>query len=271
MKKKIGGLTLAWEDTGPRSAGPVVLLHAFPLNKRMWEAQRNELSQRFRVITPDFRGHGESEGPQEDSTMERLAEDVRGLLDALRLPRVVLGGLSMGGYAAFAFYRRHAARVAALVLADTRAQADTNEGRQARYQLAALAEKEGSGAVAERLLPKLLAPSTQESQPEIVAAVREMILSTPPAGIVRALRGMAGRADSGPLLPTIHCPTLILVGEQDTLTPPADSEAMAKAIPRAQLELIPGAGHLSNIEQPGRFTDLLQDFLARLRPASFGG
>lgn len=263
MKKTVGGIELAWDDTGRGLA--VVLLHAFPVNRRMWAAQARELSRRYRVITPDFRGHGESGLAEEDSTMERLADDVCGLLDELKLERVALGGLSMGGYAAFAFLGRYADRVGALILADTRAGADSEDGRKARHDSAALAEKEGSGAIAERLLPKLLAATTPGRQPQVVRAVREMILSTPPAGIARALRGMAARPDSTPLLGTIRVPTLILVGEEDTLTPPVESEAMAKAIPGAALVRIPGAGHLSNLEQPAAFTRALADFLGALR------
>lgn len=263
MKKTVGGIELAWDDTG--QGLPVVLLHAFPVNRRMWAAQREALAPRYRVITPDFRGHGESGLADEDSTMERLADDVCGLLDELKLERVALGGLSMGGYVAFAFLGRYADRVGALILADTRAGADTEDGRKARYENAALAEQEGAGAIAERLLPKLLAATTPARQPEVVRAVREMILSTPPAGIARALRGMAARPDSTPLLGAIRVPALILVGEEDTLTPPAESEAMAKAIPGAALVRIAGAGHLSNLEQPAAFTRALEDFLSRLR------
>lgn len=263
MKKRIGGIELAWEEAG--TGLPVVLLHAFPVNRRMWAAQARELARRYRVITPDFRGHGESGRAEEDSTMERLADDVRGLLDELRLERVVLGGLSMGGYVAFAFLRRYAERTAALILADTRAGADTEEGRKARYDSAALAEKEGAGALAERLLPKLLGASTHARQPEVVRAVREMILSTSPAGIARALRGMAARPDSTALLGTIGVPALVLVGEEDTLTPPAEAEALAKGIRGAPLVRIPAAGHLSNLEQPAAFTRALADFLGSLR------
>lgn len=170
MKKRIGSVVLAWEEVGQGT--PVVLLHAFPLNRSMWASQREALSSRYRVLTPDFRGHGESGGPEEDSTMDRLADDMRSLLDALGLSRVVLGGLSMGGYVSFAFYRRYPARVAALILADTRASPDTEEGRRSREDLAGVAEKEGSAAVAERLLPKLLGASTHAKQPRVVAAVR---------------------------------------------------------------------------------------------------
>ncbi len=261
-KKTIGGVELAWDDEG--RGAPVVLLHAFPLNRKMWRPQVAALAGRYRVLTPDFRGHDESGTAAEDSTMERLAEDVRGLLDHLKLERVVLGGLSMGGYVAFAFYRRWPERVAALILADTRASADTEEGRKARLETAGVAEREGSGAIAERMLPKLLAPATHEHQSEIVAAVRSMILEATPAGIASALRGMAARASAFDLLPQIDVPTLIVVGEQDVLTPPADSEAMAKAIPGSTLVKIPEAGHLSNLEQPEAFNRNLQEFLAKV-------
>ncbi len=259
MKRSFGGVELAWEDAG--QGAPVVLLHAFPLNRKMWAPQVRALAGGYRVITPDFRGHGESDAAAEDSTMERLAEDVRGVLDALGVQRVTLGGLSMGGYVAFAFYRRWPERVAALVLADTRASADTEEGRKARFETAGIAEREGSIAIAERMLPKLLAPTTHERHPEIVAAVREMILEASPGGIAGALRGMAARRASLDLLPQIKCPTLIVVGEQDVLTPPADSEAMAKEILNSRLVKIPDAGHLSNLEQPERFNQALLEFL----------
>ncbi|MGH9862627.1 MAG: alpha/beta fold hydrolase [Candidatus Acidiferrales bacterium] len=263
-KKLIAGVDLAWEEAG--QGAPVVLLHAFPLHRGMWAAQREELARNYRVITPDFRGHGESGAADEDSTMERLAEDVRGLLDELGLERVVLGGLSMGGYVAFAFYRRYAKRVAALILADTRAGADTPEAHKGRYELAAVAEHQGSEAVAERLLTRLFAPITPDRQPAVVAAAREMIRAASPAGIARALRGMAARPDSTPLLRKINCPTLVMVGAEDALTPLAEAEAMAKSIHGAQFEMLRGAGHLSNLEQPAKFTKRLGDFLESLPP-----
>jgi 3-oxoadipate enol-lactonase len=152
--------------------------------------------------------------------------------------------------------------VLALILADTRAGADTEEARRARAELAAIAEKEGSAAVAEQTLPKLVGASTQQRNPQLLEAVRQMIHTTPPAGIASALRGMAARPDSDGLLPKIQCPTLILVGEEDTLTPPSEAEAMAKVIPGARLGKITSAGHLSNLEQPIQFDSLLYDFLA---------
>ena len=264
MKKRIGSLELAWEEAG--QGPPLVLLHAFPLHRGVWAAQRKEFSKRHRVITPDFRGFGESQGAEEDSTMDLMADDLRGLLDALKLDRVVLGGLSMGGYVSFAFYRRYPECVAALILADTRATADTPDARKQRHDLAAAAERQGSEAVAERMVTRLLAPSTPDRRPDIVAQVREMILSNSPATLARALRGMAARADSTPTLKTIKCPTLVLVGEEDILTPPTDSEALAQGIQYARLERIRGAGHLANLEQPGPFNRAVSDFLASLPP-----
>jgi len=263
VKKFINGVELAWEEAG---AGlPVVLLHAFPLNRRMWALQVKELAGRYRVITPDFRGAGESAVADEDSTMERLAEDIAGLLDHLGLDRVVLGGLSMGGYATFAFLRRYAARVTALILADTRATADTDDGKKARHEMAALAEREGAAPVAQQMVPKLLGATTQERKRDVVASVQEIILSNPPAGIARFQRGMAVRPDSRPLLPAIECPTLVLVGEEDTLTPPTDADVLVSGIGRSRLVRIPEAGHLSNLENPPAFNRALNDFLSRLR------
>lgn len=260
MRKKIGSITLAYEEAG--AGFPVVLLHAFPLNKAMWEFQRRELSRDYRIITPDFRGHGESEVTGGDSTMEALADDLHGLLAELGIERFALGGLSMGSYVSFAFYRKRREQVAALILADTRAQADTLEGRKEREKLVAVVEEEGAAGAVEQLLPKLLGATTRASRPEVVARVRGLIHSTPAPGIIKALRGMAARPDSRPLLPQIACPVLILVGEEDTLTPPADSEAMAQAIPGAQLEIISQTGHLSNLEQPSAFSNHVRSFLA---------
>jgi pimeloyl-ACP methyl ester carboxylesterase len=262
MKRRIGSLELAWEEAG--QGPPLVLLHAFPLHRGMWAGQREEFSRRCRVITPDFRGFGESQSAEEDSTMDAMADDLRGLLDALRLERVILGGLSMGGYVSFAYSRRYPERVAALILADTRATPDTPDGRKQRQELATAAERHGSEVVAERMLTRLLAPATPDRRPDLVQQVREMILSNSPAALARALRGMAARPDSTPLLKSIKCPTLVLVGEEDILTPPSDSEALAKGIQYSKLERIRGAGHLSNLEQPGAFNRAISDFLASL-------
>lgn len=263
MKRHLNGVELAWDEAG--AGPPLVLLHAFPLDRRMWEPQVSAFSSHWRVITPDLRGAGESSWTDEDSFMERLAEDLAALLDYLGLARVVLGGLSMGGYAAFAFLRRYPARVSALVLADTRATADTDEGKKGRYEMAALAEREGAAAVAERMLPRLLGTTTHTRRPAVVSRVREMILANAGPGLAKLQRGMAARPDSRPLLGTIRCPTLALVGEEDVFTPLSDAEAMVQAIPGAKLVRLPEAGHLSNLEKPTAFNSALHDFLGQLR------
>lgn len=261
MRIQANGIFLGYEEWG--SGKPIVLLHAFPCNRSMWAPQISALTQshEFRVITPDFRGFGESDVTEGPSLMETLATDVAALLDALHIEECFLGGISMGGYVAFAFYRAYAARVRALILADTRAQADTPEGRAARAENAQLAEREGSQAIAERLLPRLLSPETLQESIGTTSRLRAMIEAAAPAGIAGALRGMALRPDATDLLPKITCPTLVLVGEEDSLTPPDDAHLLAKNIPNARLVIIPHAAHLANMEQPERFNQALYDFV----------
>jgi pimeloyl-ACP methyl ester carboxylesterase len=196
--------------------------------------------------------------------MDLLAEDLRGLLDALGVTQVVLAGFSMGGYAAFAFYRKYKERVRALVLADTRCQPDTPQAAQGRETLAQRAEREGPAPIAETLLPRLLTQATLRHRPGTVEYVRSMIMRTSVAGIAGDLRGMALRPDSTETLGQIACPTLILVGEEDVLTPPADSEMMAQNIRGAYLQVIPEAAHLSPLENPDTFNFALLSFLEGL-------
>lgn len=264
MRIQANGIYLGYEEWG--SGEPVVLLHAFPCNRSMWASQVNALIQdhQFRVITPDFRGFGESEVPEGPYLMETLADDIAALLDALHIKDFLLGGLSMGGYVAFAFYRAYRDRVRALILADTRPQADTLAGRAAREETAQLAEREGSQAIAERYLPRMLCPGTLQEPTGTTARLRAMIEAATPTGIAGALRGMALRPDSTDILPQIRCPTLVLVGEGDTLTPPEDARQLAESLPNAQLVTIPHAAHLANIEQPEAFNRALIAFLKEL-------
>lgn len=259
MQAKIDGIALAYDDSG--SGAPVVLLHAFPLSKAMWRAQADALGDAYRVIAPDLRGHGESARAGDSATMDEMADDVLALLDRLGLGRVALGGLSMGGYVALNLARRYPGRLAALILADTRAGADSAEGREGRAATARKALEQGAAAIADQLLPKLLAPATQRDRPGLAGEVRALIEATSPQAIAAASHGMAARADSTPALAAISVPTLILVGAEDALTPPGESEAMRAAIPGARLAIIPGAGHLSNLEQPAAFNQALRGFL----------
>ena len=242
---------------------PVVLLHAFPLNRTMWEPQIAALFGECRCIAPDLRGFGDSprSGPY---SMDRYADDVVALLDALQIDRAVVGGLSMGGYIALALWRRHRNRIRALVLADTRSGADNDEGKQKRGELIALAQSEGSSAVADRQVTGLLGKSTREKQPELVDRIRSIMAGESPDGIVGALEAMRNRPDSTPLLAGIDVPTLIVVGDEDVLTPPKEARVMHAAIRGSRLEVIPGAGHLSNLERPAAFNAALSDFVGSL-------
>ena len=256
---KVGDIQLAYTDTGVGL--PVVLLHGYPFNRSLWNEQVSALSNSFRVITPDLRGLGESEATPGAVTMNRMAQDVAALLDHLEIPRAVIGGLSMGGYVALAFYKLFPSRVRALVLADTRAQADTEEGKQTRHQQAEKALAEGMAGIADGMLPKLLTPDTVSKRPEIVRRVREMMLKTKPEGAAGALLGMAERDDNTPLLSQISCPTLILVGHDDPITPVPDSEKMHREIAGSRLVVLENAAHVSNLERTELFNEELLRFL----------
>lgn len=198
MLAQVNGMTLAFNDQG--SGFPLVFLHAFPLNRSMWTEQENALSSQFRVMTIDLRGHGESDAPLWHYTLDQAADDVCGLLDHLSIKQAVFVGLSMGGYILFAFYRKYAERVKGMVLADTRAQADTEDGKRARFEMAQIAYKRGSSAIADIMIPKLLSPGTIQTRPELVQRVRGMIEGNQVSGIAGDLMAMAQRPDSVPFL-----------------------------------------------------------------------
>jgi len=251
---------LAFDDAG--SGEPIVLIHGYPFNRAMWRDQVELLKNTHRVITPDLRGLGWSP-VTEDATMDEMANDVAVLMDALEIQEAIIGGLSMGGYVTLAFYRLFPERVKGLILADTRPQGDTEGGKQNREKHAQKALSEGMGAIAEEMLPKLLSPATITENPEAVARVREMIVATDPQGAANAQRGMAIRLDHTGVLENISVPTLIIVGNEDALTPPHDSELMNTAIKDSLLIKIEGAGHCSNIENPEMFNAALLSFLRK--------
>ncbi|MEK6632315.1 MAG: alpha/beta fold hydrolase [Nitrospirota bacterium] len=262
MQAKINDMTLAYSDSG--SGQPIVFLHAFPLNRTMWAEQEAALSSHHRVITIDLRGHGESDAPLWHYSLDQAADDVRALLDHLSIRQALFVGLSMGGYILLAFYRKYADRMKGMVLADTRAQADTPEGKAGRFQMAQIAYKQGPSAIADIMLPKLLSPATIQARPKIVQQVRTMIEGNQISGIAGDLMAMAERPDSVPLLQQIACPTQIIVGELDQATPPADAKLMAEQIPHAKLAIIPNAAHLANLEQPEEFTKIVAAFANEL-------
>lgn len=258
----VNGVSLAVEMRGTGTA--VLFIHGYPLDRTMWAAQVAGL-EHCRRIAPDLRGFGLSDAPDLGYSMHTYADDLAAILDAQQVDEAVLVGLSMGGYVAFEFIRRHRERVKALVLMDTRAEADTPEQRKARDQSASLARDQGAAAITERMLPRLIAPGNRQSMPHLVESLKGMMQATPVSGIVGALSAMRDRLDSTLLLSALDgMPTLIVVGEQDEITPVAAAEAMKSALPSAELKVIPGAGHMPPMERPEAVNELLAGFLARL-------
>lgn len=257
-------MLLAYADQGP---GPVVaLLHGFPLDRTMWESQLTTLGSMYRVIAPDLRGHGETAAPDGIYPIEDMAGDVIELLDALKINEpIVLGGLSMGGYVALALAVRHPKRLRGLMLFDTRAGADTPEAARGREEAARKVEAAGSAEpVVTSLLPKLFSPVTRERRPDLIARAEARMLRTPARAVAGALRGMAARPDRTGDLGRISVPTLVMVGADDALTPPAESRIMAEAIPNAELVEIPDAGHLAPLENPEPVNAAILRFLGSL-------
>ena len=248
--------------SGERPRGTLLLLHAFPLNARMWEEQLALASGGWHVVVPQLRGFDGGIGDPPAASVDDYAGDVIDLLDALHVKQAVVGGLSMGGYVAFALLRLAARYVHGLILADTRSQADTAEGIAGRTRLLQVVQDTGPAGVANEMVPKLLGATTLASRPAVVARVRSLALANSGAAIAGAIRALMTRPDSTPLLAGIHVPTLIVVGDEDAITPPAASEEMRRAIAGSELVRIPQAGHLSNLEQPELFTAALAAFLS---------
>ena len=262
------GLTVHHLDEGAGDQA-VVFVHGFPFQSSMWEPQFPvAVEAGRRVVVPDLPGFGRSDVPAERSaySIERYADLVAALIQHLGLGRVVLVGLSMGGYIALAVARRHAGVLAGLVLADTRADPDTPEGRQTRSDQQALVEERGDVTpLVDGLLTRVLAEAGPRHA-EVGALLGDMMRSTAPAGWIGALEAMKQRRDQTDLLPQISVPTLVVVGESDALIPLEVAEAMAKAIPGARLEVVPDAGHVANLENPDVFNRVLAEFLADLAP-----
>ena len=257
----LGSLEIGYDDVG---AGiPVLFAHAFPLNRTMWAPNVSALVDRCRCVAMDFRGFGDTTTAPPYS-MEQYADDMAHLLDLLHIEKVVLVGCSMGGYASFAFWRRHRDRVRALVLADTRPDADSEETIARRRQLIDLARTEGPTAVANAQIASIVGKTTREKQPDTYDAVHRMMAQTRADGIIGALQAMMLRPDSTALLSTIDVPTLVVVGDEDVPTPPKEARAMHEKIAGSTLEVIAGAGHLSNLERPAAFNHVLTEFLVTL-------
>ncbi|MGE0354361.1 MAG: alpha/beta fold hydrolase [Gemmatimonadales bacterium] len=261
-KVVVNGVSLAVDVRGE---GPTILfVHGYPLDHTIWEHQLEHL-RGWRRVAPDLRGFGVSDAPDLGYSMATYAADLAALLETLAVERAVICGLSMGGYVAFEMLRTVRERIAGLILVSTRAEADSAEGKRARDTAASLARDKGADAIAEAMLPKLMAPATRLDKPALVRRVRELMTGSPVSGIIGALGAMRDRADSTPLLPALEgLPVLVVAGEDDQITPAAEMKAMAETIPGAVFRTVPNAGHLVPLEQGENTTRLLQEFLDSL-------
>lgn len=251
-----------YADTG--TGTPLVLIHGFPHDHTLWKPQLEGLGDGIRVIAPDLRGFGDSTEVPERMTMDEYAADVKRILDSLGIRQAVIGGLSMGGYVALAFMARYPEAVRGLLLCNTRAGSDDDKARTGRYDSIKKVEAEGVGALAEAMLPKMIAANTATAHPDRRKAVREMMARQRPKSVTAALRGLAARPDRVPILPAIKVPTLIITGSKDELIPVKESEAMAAAIPGSRLVVIPDVAHLSNVEDPEAFNKEVKEFVGGL-------
>ena len=255
------GIEIGYDDVG--TGVPVAFIHGFPHNRSLWSPQVSALVDRARCIAPDIRGFGETSrhGP---FSIDQFADDIALLLRSLGVERAVVTGLSMGGYVAFALWRRHRSLVRALVLAHTRAGADSEEGREKRRALIEVARTRGPGAVADGQITGMLGKTTRENRPGLVDEVHRMLGSASVEGIVGALEAMMTRMDSTETLATIDVPTLVIAGSEDALIPRRDSEILHEGIRGSRFEVIERAGHVSNLERPAAFNHVLSEFLAAL-------
>ena len=264
MIAALNGVRLGYDDVG--SGTPVLFIHGFPHDRSLWADQCAALSAQVRCIAPDLRGFGESstDGP---FSVDQYADDLAALLAFLDVTSAVVCGLSMGGYVAMAMWRRHPELVNGLVLCDTKAGADTEEGRTKRDELIALAQQEGSSAIAATQIAGMVGRTTREKRPDIVKRAETMMQRAPVAGIVGALTAMRDRPDSKPTLSTVTVKTLVVVGDEDVLTPRAEAAIIVAALSAAAdatLEIVEGAGHATCMERPAAVTHVIADFLATL-------
>jgi 3-oxoadipate enol-lactonase len=244
---------------------PLFLIHGFPFSGQMWARQLGSLGSKHQVLAPDLPGFGQTPPSTGEHTVDAYARACAAVLDAAGFSGpVALGGLSMGGYIAFAFARLFPERLSALLLLSTRAGADSAEGKANRDKTIAQVKEQGASVVTEGMFPKLLAPANYEAKPDAASELQAIMKGATPAGVIAALEVMRDRPDSTPTLGAIKAPTLVVHGKDDQVIPFAEAEATAKAVPNSKLELIEGAGHMPNLEQQAKFDAAIENFLATL-------
>ena len=262
MEQKINGI--AYWDEGRREGLPVVFIHGFPFNHLMWKPQVEEFLRDYRVISYDVRGHGKSDVGDGQYSIELFTGDLFMLLDHLKIEKAVLCGLSMGGYIALRAAEKNPDRIKALVLCDTKSASDTEEAKVKRAVAAVNVKKIGSASFAVEFLKSVLSEEALKNRPELVRSVTGWIAGNSSVSIAGTLLALAARTDTTAVLSKLSKPVLFLVGEKDTLTPVSVSEAMQKLVPQAHLHVIPGAAHLSNLENPSAFNNYLSMFLKKI-------
>ena len=258
MHIQSGDAEIAYQVLGTGS--PVVLLHPFPVHHEFWLPAVQQLSSRYQLILPDLRGHGESGAGEGPATMEKHAADIARILDHLKLGRVPMLGVSIGGYVLCEFWRRHSARIAALGLCNTKASADSPEARAGRLQAVSEVLEKGTEPFFQSMVPKLIGKTTRESRPDLVEGALRMMRKMSAGNVAQVQRGMAERPDSVPDLKRINVPTLIVTGDEDILTGPAEAELMHRNISGSELKIVPHAGHYSPWEQSAEVGKLLRQF-----------
>jgi pimeloyl-ACP methyl ester carboxylesterase len=258
----INGFNMEYTDRGTDI--PLLLIHGYPLNRTIWDPQIAGFDNRVRVIAPDLRGFGGSDPIGGDYSMEMLADDCKELLDHIGLKqKVFIGGLSMGGYVALAFCRLFPGRAAGLVLASTKTGPDNEEGKANRNKAIQTAMQGGAPAIAQNMLPKMLAPAAHENNHRLVEQVRRIMETASVEGITGALAGMRDRLDSSDVLANLHIPVILFHGQEDQIMPPSSAEEMHRLLPSSELHILPEAGHLINMEQPQKFNEILLPWLVR--------
>lgn len=263
MKVNIQGFEMAYDEAG--RGVPLVLVHGFPLSRKLWQAQMGGLADTAHVLAVDLRGHGESGGIGDEFTMEQFADDLAAFLDARQISaKIVLGGLSMGGYVSMAFLRKYPQRLAGLLLTATRAAADSPEARANRDKSIALVQAQGAAALLEGMLGKLLSPHSLEHRPDLAAQARAVMQGISAQTVIADLRGLKARPDSTALLQAARLPVCIIHGADDQIAPAAEAQALHGELHNSRLHILPHAGHLPNLEQPELFNQAVQAFLKEI-------
>jgi len=261
IKIPVNDINVSYNDEGPKKAPVIIFIHGFPLNKSMWDKQSEKLKGSYRVIAYDIRGHGDTDLGAIDFSIDLFAQDLIDFMDALKIEKTMLCGLSMGGYIALNAIEKHPNRFSALILSDTNCTADSSEAKENRIKTIEGIKENGVKKLADGLIPKLFAPESFKTYSEGIAVVKELIVKTPKQSLYNSLHAMANRKETCSKLPEIKIPVLIIVGKEDKITPPEAANAMHEKIKDSSLQIIPNAGHLSNLENQEDFNNQLKKFI----------